>query len=509
MEISSSRGPSQIGAAIKPDLGAPGAWTSAVAGTGTTASPFSGTSGATPVVSAGAAILRQAFPKEDAATIKRRLVSSADSSIQTVDLSGAISATPVTRIGAGEVQPYDALQATTQIGDPTNGDGNLSLGVQAATSKKYVMKKVTISNTSSSSQTYTIGASFSDAHAAAADAITIVTPGSVVVAAGQQVSVQIVFAINADKLPAWAYFDRTQDLALAGASGNNSTVLNAAEVDGHLVVHDSSGASVATLGWQALPEKAASTVARDLSVTPGPDGTAPLTLRNLGVADGVVDAFTLTGSSPRLPTPAPGQPGSAGSNEAIIDLANVGVRDDGDSLQFAVTQFTRRPTPIVPGLIQIEVDADGDGNFEHVAYNDDFTSFNPVDGRAMVWAGPRGTPTRFGPVDADVDSANQIFTVPLSALGLKAGQTFSFRVLAFDRYFTGHLEDSITGMSYTVGSPRYSVAGGSTFVVPAKAPSAVATVQSNPNAGASSAAGLLLLYRVNGGTESSTVAVTG
>ena len=68
----------------------------------------------------------------------------------------------------------------------------------------------------------------------------------------------------------------------------------------------------------------------------------------------------------------------------------------------------------------------------------------------MVWAGLRGSPQRYGPVDADIDSANQIYTVPLAALGLKPGQTLPFRVLAFDRYFTGHLEDSITGMSYTV-----------------------------------------------------------
>ena len=509
MAISSSHGPSQIGASIKPDLGAPGAWTSAVAGTGTTERPFSGTSGATPVASASAAILRQAFPKEDPASIKRRLVSSADPDIETVDINGTITPTPVTRIGGGQVVPYAALQSTTQIGDPANGDGNLSLGVQAATGKKYVMKKLTIANSSDSSQTYTVDPSFSNAGDASSNAITVMVPSSVVVGAGSQVAVPIVFAINADRLPAWAFYDRPENLALAGASGNNGTVLNTAEFDGHLTVRDSSGAAQASLGWQALPKRAASTVARSLDVTVDDTGTGVLNMRNLGVEDGVVDAFALTGSSDRLPAPAVGQPGSPGSNEAVIDLANVGVRDAGDSLQFAVTQYSKRPTPEVPGLIQIEVDADGDGTYEHVAYNDDYTAFNPVDGRSMVWAGLRGSPLRYGPVDADVDSANQIYTVPLATLGLKPGQTFSFRVLAFDRYFTGHLEDSITGMKYTVGSPRYTVAAGPTFVVPARAPSADATVRSDPAAGPSSATGLLLLYRVNGGSESSTVSVSG
>ncbi len=509
MDISSSRGPSQIGAAVKPDLGAPGAWTSAVAGTGTAERPFSGTSGATPVVAASAAILRQAHPSEAPANIKRRLVSTADPSTTTVDLEGTITPTPVTRIGGGEVRPFVALDTTTQVGDPTNGDGNLSIGVQAATGKKFVMKKITIANTGAEAQQYVIEPSFRKPADDDSKAITVMAPSSVDVPAGATISVPVVFAINADRLGAWPYYDAAQDLALAGASGNNATVLDQAEVDGHLTVRNGQGDAVATLGWQALPKRASSTVARSSAVAIGTDGTGALAMRNLGVENGVVDAFVLTGASDRLPTPAAGQPGSPGSNEAVVDLANVGVRDDGSNIQFAVTQNTRRPTPQVPALIQVEVDADGDGNFEHVAYNDDYTSFKPTDGRSMVFAGARGAAGRLGPVDADIDSANVIYTVPLSTLGLVPGQTFSFRVLAFDRYFTGHLEDSINDMKYTVGSPRYGFAGGNTFTVPAHASSANSTVASTPAAGPSTAAGLLLLYRVNGGSESSIITVTG
>src|SRR5437762_6236117 len=77
MADTSSRGPSQIGAFIKPDVGAPGAWTSAVAGSGTIERPFSGTSGATPVVAAAAVLLRQAHPGDDPAAIKERLIGTA------------------------------------------------------------------------------------------------------------------------------------------------------------------------------------------------------------------------------------------------------------------------------------------------------------------------------------------------------------------------------------------------------------------------------------------------
>jgi hypothetical protein len=54
---SSARGPSVSYGDIKPDIGAPGASVSAVAGTGTGASGFGGTSGATPMIAGSAALL--------------------------------------------------------------------------------------------------------------------------------------------------------------------------------------------------------------------------------------------------------------------------------------------------------------------------------------------------------------------------------------------------------------------------------------------------------------------
>ena len=507
MADTSSRGPSQVGGTIKPDVGAPGAWTSAVAGSGTVERPFSGTSGATPVVAAAAVLLRQAHPDEDPATIKERLIGTADTGNRTADLDGNLRATPVSRIGGGEVRPFDAANADTQVGDPANGAGNVSLGVQTVPGRKYVMKRVTIRNSSDHQQSYTFQLGFRDPAAGKSGAITLFAPASVSVAAGAETSVPIVYIVTPEKLPAWPYFDRDHDLALGGAKGDDGRFLDGAEFDGYLTVRTSAGVA-ATVGWQTLPKRAASVVTSPSNVTLDGSGTAALTLRNMGVEAGVVDAFSLTGASPQRATPAPGQPGSPGSNEAAIDLARVGVRTVGDSLQFAITQYDRRPTPNVPALLRVEIDSDGDGTFDHVVYNDDFNSFKPVDGRAYVFAGPAATPSRLGPVDADFDSTNQVFSAPLSALGLTAGQTFSFRVLAFDRYFTGQLEDRIDNMSYTVGQPKYSIADGATFLVPAKSPGATATLQANPNAGPSSETGVLLLYRVNAGDESTAVTVT-
>ncbi len=508
MADTSSRGPSQIGGAVKPDIGAPGAWTSAVAGSGTLERPFSGTSGATPVVAAAATLLRQAFPDEDPATIKERLIGTADTANRTADLDGKLRATPVSRIGGGEVRPFAAFNADTQVGDPANGAGNLSVGVQTASARKYVLKRITIRNSSSESESYRLALGFRDPADAKTNAITLFAPSAVAVPAGGEVSVPVVFIVSPERLPAWPYFDRDHDLGLAGATGDDGRRLDRAEFDGYITVRRSDNSVAATLGWQALPKRAAAVTPSASQLTLDSSGTALVELRNAGVEDGVVDAFSLTGASPRRDAPAAGEPGTPGSNEAVIDLAAVGVRTVGDSLQFAITQYDRRPTPEVPALVRVEIDTNGDGTPDRLVYNDDFNSFRPLDGRSFVFAGPDGaTPTRLGPVDADADSANQVFSVPLAQLGLQPGQTFGFRVLAFDRYFSGHLEDRVDDMSYTVGRPQFSVADGTTFVVPAHS-TAAAMVNSDPFGGPSSETGVLLAYRVNAGAESTAITVT-
>jgi hypothetical protein len=189
----------------------------------------------------------------------------------------------------------------------------------------------------------------------------------------------------------------------------------------------------------------------------------------------------------------------------------VGVRDiPGDQIQFAITQFGRRPTPQVPAALQIAIDSKRTGHFDFVIFNNDAAGFNPVDGRNVVFAGPLPAGP-FRPVsftDADYSSANVLMRVPLSAIGLKQGQTFNFRVDAFDRYFTGKLEDSVTDMSYTVGHPAFVVPTGQTFSVPAFSFGAQTPVAAGPDPGPSSQTGLLFTYRVNAGAESTALTIT-
>ena len=80
---SSSRGPSIGNVLIKPEIGAPGSSVSAVSATGTGTAPFSGTSGAAPMVTGAAAILRQEHPTRSPMVIKALLMNSAETNIRT------------------------------------------------------------------------------------------------------------------------------------------------------------------------------------------------------------------------------------------------------------------------------------------------------------------------------------------------------------------------------------------------------------------------------------------
>jgi hypothetical protein len=96
--------------------------------------------------------------------------------------------------------------------------------------------------------------------------------------------------------------------------------------------------------------------------------------------------------------------------------------------------------------------------------------------------------------DANFDSSTQVLSAPLSALGLTRGSTFDFSVLASDNYFSGIVTDRIVDQTWTVGSSKYALQGGTEALsVPAGGTLKV-TVTRNASAGESTSTGLLFLY---------------
>src|SRR5206468_7578297 len=128
MVSTSSRGPSYSANAIKPDIGAPGASVSALAGSGTGATAFGGTSGAAPMVSGSAALLVQKYPARTPSEIKSLLMNTAETNITINPATQPGVLAPITRIGAGDVRADSAAHRTTAAGDGADPAGRPACG---------------------------------------------------------------------------------------------------------------------------------------------------------------------------------------------------------------------------------------------------------------------------------------------------------------------------------------------------------------------------------------------
>jgi hypothetical protein len=112
--------------------------------------------------------------------------------------------------------------------------------------------------------------------------------------------------------------------------------------------------------------------------------------------------------------------------------------------------------------------------------------------------------------DADFNSGNMIFTVPLNIAGgvvLAPGATISFDAFAYDNYFTGVVSDFIGGMRFTPGTPRFGVVGAPFGSVPSHGSATLGVTTATLPDSMSSELGLLMMYRRNAGQEADTVRI--
>lgn len=506
MVASSSRGPSMSFDAIKPDVAAPGASVSAIAGSGSDTQAFGGTSGAAPMVSGAAALLLSADGGAlDPLTVKARLMGTGDTDIQTNPATQPGVLAPITRIGGGEVRVDAASSVTTLAHDSTPGTvpvPSLSFGYHTVASATTLERQLTIRNDSSVSRTYTLTPTFrySDDEASGAVTPSVVGGNSVVIGAGDTATVTVRLEIDPADLPAWP-FNRT-------TRTGNGAALNGPEYDGYLLVGDQF--ETIHVPWHVLPHKAAAVAVNKPNVTLSSTSSRTVRVSNVGAFAGDWDAFALTGQSPQIPVDQ--QPG-AGANLAAIDLRAVGVRafPSGNVIQFAVNTWDQRSHPSYPAGIEVDVDVDRDGDFDYALYQQELNGFAAT-GESVVWVAnlATGATSAYYFLDADLNSSNRILTAPLSALGLTAGTQFDFQVLAYDNYFSGVVTDATGPMTYTTGTPRYVFGGGlSSGAIPVGARENVqVTAVAGGNSASPSQTGILLLHRDNPqGQEASLITV--
>lgn len=496
MATTSARGPSISFQTIKPEIGAPGASVSAVAGGGDAQESFGGTSGATPMVAGAAALLIQAYPNRTPLQIKSMLMNSATAEVYTNAALNPGLLAPVSRIGAGEVRVNKALGLKGIAYNKEDLSAALSFGAREVSAPAEYEKRLVVENLTGQSRTYIIRNSFRYADDAASGAVSVSAPSSVRVPAHGRATITVKLRVNPLKLPDWSLN--------GGSLGGRGDLLDANEVDGYLSLV--SGDETLGVPWHILPRKAADAGAVLAQRSNWPGGV--ILLANAGLAASEFDVFSLTGTSTKVP---PAELPGGGDNFAVIDMRAVGVRylqADG-ALEFAINTFGRRAHPVYPGGYEVDIDTDGDGVYDYAVYNQEQGGFAAT-GISLVYVAnlATGVSTAYYYMDADLNSANAILTLPLAALGVPAETQLTFSAFAYDSYFTGETTDAILDMRYTPATPRYAVSGESSGTVRPLWLGRVDTLSVAGGAEASpSQTGFLVMMRRNAGREAEVLTV--
>lgn len=468
---SSSRGPQHEDThLVKPEIGAPGASISAIAGTGTGEGSFGGTSGAAPVVSGVAALALESSggvrttpngkpggrsvghgltPLE----VKALLMNNAETDILENVLTGELA--PITRIGGGEVRADRAVSAPVVAWDADVPSSALSFGFVDVTDTVTLTKTVEIRNLDNKARTYSVSPTFRFADDQENGAVTITAPATVQVKPGQgrTTTFDVTLRIDGSKLRGNAMS--------SGIDGANPSTLTLNEYDGYLVLTD--GTHELNMPWHVLPRKAAEVEAAPATLSGGGE---QVSLTNTGVGTAQIDAFALVATSPDLPQ------GTKGAQAPTPDLRAVGVNtfgsgscDAGFIWAFAVNTWERQQH-LLPVSHQVWLDTDMDGVDDYVILNRDASGLGTIsDGRQLTWS----LDLRTGAADAfffaehATSTGNTVLYVCGEQVGLDLGDLLSTHVgmdvIAQD-FFNGGPGDIVEDIVVTPLGERFvGVAG--------------------------------------------------
>ncbi|KAB7744112.1 S8 family serine peptidase [Nostocoides sp. F2B08] len=430
---SSSRGPSMnFNNAIKPEIGAPGASVSAVAGTGDDTAPFGGTSGAAPMVAGSAALVLAEDPELVPAQVKAKLVNTAETDIDTEPGAGLA---PITRIGGGEVRVDRAIAASGSAWETEGVTPTLSFGFADVPDTWTATKTVTVENYGDEAASYSIAASFRYADDEANGAVTpSLSTDQLTVPAGGSATFDVTLTVDGAKLREWT--------ANSGAAGADPAWLDLLEYDGYVTLTGAGETSDLHLPWHVLPRKAA-----DIDVEQG-RGQA-FTLSNESVNSASLEVYNLLATSEDLPE------GGRGGQAPTPDFRAAGVAftevptefcESGLLASFAVNTWERQTHAVAPALFEFNLDVDNDGAPDYAVFNVDQSFLGGAltlgDGRNLVIAQDlaTGSGSVFFYTDHETNSANTVLNACGEQIGLDAQSIKKRQVgvaFAADIYFGG------------------------------------------------------------------------
>jgi hypothetical protein len=456
---SSSRGPSVQTNLIKPEIGAPGASVSAIAGAGTGTGPFGGTSGASPMVAGSAALLMDAYPNRSWAEIKAVLMNTGETDIINKAAVGGGDLAPITRIGGGEVRVDRALESPIAAWDADLPSGALSFGFHDVSERTLTIRKnVVVQNYTGSILSYGISSDFRFANDDTG-AVSVWTPSRVRVPANGTATFPVIMRIKGGLVHDWTMN--------SGGAGADPATLTFNEYDGYIWL-DNLGTSAddaekAHLAWHVLPRAASDVVLGQVQ--------NKIELVNLGAGTANVEAYSLIGVSPDLPE------GGAGEQNPTPDLRYFGYAtfpvpagfcgpNESFVLAFAANTWEPQTHSVTPNSYWVNMDMDqnpatGGGPFgaEYSILTRDASLNSVTDGRNFSWVvdWSTGGAGAFFTTDHDTNSGNTVMNICGDQIGMDASnffQPFDVTVQTTDFYFGGD-GDVLGGMTISALGEQY------------------------------------------------------
>jgi subtilisin family serine protease len=470
---SSSRGPQHEDThLIKPEIGAPGASVSAIAGSGTGTGPFGGTSGAAPMVAGSAALLLEATGGTKATAqgvsggravghgltpveVKARLMNNGYTDVVNNPLTGALA--PISRIGGGEVRVDWAVDAPAAAWDDARPQGALSFGfMDVADNSVTITRKVRVRNYSNQRITYAVKPSFRFKNDEDNGAVSISAPSTVTVGPGRGTDTlfDVSVTINGSKL-------RGNSMN-SGSAGADPTTLTLNEYDGYIELDD--GKHPLNLAWHVLPRKAARVTPSTTTLIPGPSPQV-IGLANGGVGTAQNDAYALLATSPQL------VPGGRGQQSPTPDIRAVGINtfpvpagfcsaNPSFLWAFAVNTWQRQQH-LLPVSHQVYLDTNRDGIDDYVVLNRDASGLGTItDGRQLAWALnlETGAASAFFFAEHSTNTGNTVLYICGEQIGMSGADLLATNVnmvvLAQDFYFGGP-SDLVEGLTVTPLGERF------------------------------------------------------
>lgn len=438
-----SRGPSQAGMALKPDITAPGSniWMANV-GTGFAGVGNSGTSFSGPLTAGAAALVASARPDFQPWQVKAALMNTADTDVFATKTSAASTLAGVTRMGAGRVRADRAVATGTlaydsEDVDPTGGtyfNTAVSFGPQAfsAAGASTASRTVVVQNLTNAAKTYTISVAPRFSADLARGMVFSASVPTLSVAANSTATFQVIGTATGTQLPTAGGFPlklinqdtcttTTNPPAPVAACTNKFDDL---EQDGFVTINGGLNDTV-RVPYLMYPRQASSVAAQRV-------GAAVSTV-NTGVANTAVDVFNQV-----FGIDAQDQPALVpGSNVLPVDLRAVGVRyvvnavttppagATRDALQFAVSLWNTVDT-LRNASVNIEIDTDGNGTTDFTVRNLNTTANTNTAFIAPASTGVNGN--AFFAVDSPLNSRRMTLTVFPAFMGITQNSRIGIRV---------------------------------------------------------------------------------